>query len=330
MLPILQRCVTQLRLLIFALTLNSGILVYGVNNNISLSLHSLKKMEFHIADNYKVFNKEKNNQIENVNEVWVFGGSTSNSGFCDSKNLSWVDLLDINLRKINFSRNGVSSKYSLNVLKSELQKNDPPKAIIWANKVNELTLNSRYPNPSNSFFYFINSLKLSIKKRLVSFYFFDEITLRIFDKLKIDIRYNKKSFDKSDYISASESYFNNSRLAIKLAKLYKVENFYIVSLFNRDNLFNSERKFFNYYYSKILDLIRLEPSVKFFNTKNYIGNEHINRSQFNYKIDSSENTVKKKDIYKKPFALFCDSMHQTFEGKVITAKIISDLINGKK
>ena len=109
-----------LRLLIFALTLNSGILVYGVNNNISLSLHSLKKMEFHIADNYKVFNKEKNNQIENVNEVWVFGGSTSNSGFCDSKNLSWVDLLDINLRKINFSRNGVSSKYSLNVLKSEL------------------------------------------------------------------------------------------------------------------------------------------------------------------------------------------------------------------
>ena len=69
---------------------------------------------------------------------------------------------------------------------------------------------------------------------------------------------------------------------------------------------------FDYYYSKVLDLVQLEPSVKFLNTKNYIKNQ------------------KKTDIYKKPLALFCDSMHQTFMGKVTTAKIISDLINGKK
>ena len=81
-----------LRLLIFIFTLNSSILVYGINNNITLTLHSLKKLELHISDNYKVFNPEHKNQPYNVNQIWIFGGSTSNSGFCDSKNLSWVDL----------------------------------------------------------------------------------------------------------------------------------------------------------------------------------------------------------------------------------------------
>ena len=81
-----------LRLIIFIFTLNSSILVYGINNNITLTLHSLKKLELHISDNYKVFNPEHKNQPYNVNQIWIFGGSTSNSGFCDSKNLSWVDL----------------------------------------------------------------------------------------------------------------------------------------------------------------------------------------------------------------------------------------------
>jgi len=318
-----------LRLLIFILTLNSSIFFYGINNNISLDLHSLKKMELYISDNYKVFNKEDNHQLDNTDQVWIFGGSTSNSGFCDSKNLSWVDLLEINLKNKNFARNGENSNFSLNVLKSELQKNDPPKSIIWANKVNEINFISRAPDRKDKFIYFSNSLKLSIKNKLITFYFFDEILLRIFDKLKIDIRYNKKNLNKLDYISASENYFNNSKMAIKLAKLYKVENFYIISLFNRKNLYNSERKFYEYYYLKVLDLIKLEPFVKFIDTKKYLKNAHKDLFEKNYKISKSGNVSKLKDIYKEPSALFCDPMHQTYKGKFTTAKIISNLINGK-
>ena len=91
-----------LRLLIFIFTLNSSILIYGINNNITLTLHSLKKLELHISDDYKVFNPKHNNQQNKTDQIWIFGGSTSNSGFCDSKNLSWVDLLEVNLKKKKF------------------------------------------------------------------------------------------------------------------------------------------------------------------------------------------------------------------------------------
>ena len=321
-----------LRIIIFLFTLNSGILVYGINKNINLNLHSIKKKEFYISNNFKVFNKINNKNIKNKKQIWIFGGSTSNSGFCDSKNLSWVDLLELNLNKKNFARNGVSSNLSLNVLKSELQKNDPPKAIIWANKFNEVTFKIRNPTSIDidGFFYFTNSLKKSVKNKLVTFYFFDEIILRLFDKLKIDIRHKKSSLNKLDYISASENYFNNSKIAIKLAKLYKVENFYIISLFNRMNLHNSETQFYEYYYSKALDLIRLESFVKFINTKKYLKPEHKARFGWNWRnIKEGGGAATIKDLYKEPLALFCDPMHQTYEGKVITAKIISNFINGK-
>ena len=281
-----------LRIFIFLFTLNSGILVYGINKNINLNLHSIKKKEFYISNNFKVFNKIDDKNIKN--KIWIFGGSTSNSGFCDSKNLSWVDLLELNLNKKNFARNGVSSNFSLNVLKSELQKNDPPKAIIWANKFNEIMHISKNPGPSDAFFYFTSSLKLSIKNKLVTFYFFDEISLRLFDKLKIDIRYNKRNLNKSDYISASRNYFKNSEMAIKLAKLYKVENFYIASLFNRTNLTNSETKFYEYYYSKVLDLVRLYPFVKFLDTKKYLKPEEKERHGYNYGFDESGDLIQKK------------------------------------
>ena len=39
------------------------------------------------------------NKFNNNDEMWIFGGSTSNKGFCDSKNLSWVDLLETDLVK---------------------------------------------------------------------------------------------------------------------------------------------------------------------------------------------------------------------------------------
>ena len=292
-----------LRIFIFLFTLNSGILFYGINKNINLNLHSIKKKEFYISNNFKVFNKIDDKNIKNKKQIWIFGGSTSNKGFCDSKNLSWVDLLKINLNKKNFSKNGINSNFSLNLLKYELQKKQGPKIIIWANKVNEILHSKRTSKPKNNFFYFVNSLKLSLKQNLVAFYFFDEILIRLFDKININIRHEKIVLSENDYLLSSENFFNNSKIAIELAKLYKVEKFYIVSIFNQLNLKNSDTKFYKYYYEKVNDLIKLENFVKFINTKDYL---------------------KPSD---KKLNLFCDNMHQNYKGKVITAKIISNYIN---
>jgi len=290
-----------IRIFIFLLTFNSGILVYGINKNINLNLHSLKKKEFYISNNFKVLHKVK--KIKNKNQIWIFGGSTSNKGFCDSKNLSWVDFLDVNLNKKNFSKNGINSSFSLNLLKYELQKKESPKIIIWANKVNEILHSKRISSSKNKFDYFVNSLKLTLKENLVIFYFFDEILLRLFDKLNINIRNEKNILVEDDYLESSENFFNNTKMAIELAKLYKVKNFYIVSLFNQLNLKDNDTQFYKHYIEKVNRLLELESFVYFIDTKQYLKNDD------------------------KMLELFCDNMHQNYSGKKITAKIISDYIN---
>lgn len=294
-----------IRIIIFLLTFNTSILEYGFNKNINLNLHSIKKGEFYISDNFKIFNKIENEKIVKKKQIWIFGGSTSNKGFCDSKNLSWVDFLDVGLNKKNFSKNGVNSSFSINLLIHELQKQESPKTIIWANKVNEILHSKRTLKTNNKINYFINSLKLSFKQNFVIFYFFDEILLRIFDKININIRNEKTNLSKDDYLISAENFFNNTKKAIKLAKLHNIEKFYIVSVFNHLNLKNSETKFFNYYIEKVNKLLKEENFVNFINTKKYL----------------------KADL--KKLDLFCDPMHQKYEGKVITGKIISNFINDK-
>jgi len=303
LLPILYLFALEIiiRIFIFLLTFNSGILVYGINKNINLNLHSLKKKEFYISNNFKVLNKV--NKIKNKNQIWIFGGSTSNKGFCDSKNLSWVDFLEVNLKKKNFSKNGINSSLSLNLLKYELQKKESPKIIIWANKVNEILHSKRMSGSKNEFNYFVNSFKLTLKENLVIFYFFDEILLRFFDRLNINIRNEKNILAKDDYLESSENFFNNTKMAIELAKLYKVKNFYIVSLFNQFNLKDDDTQFYKHYIEKVNRLLELENFVYFIDTKQYLKNDD------------------------KMLELFCDNMHQNYSGKKITAKIISDYIN---
>tara|TARA_Y100000992_G_C21273261_1_gene498253 strand:+ start:3405 stop:4367 length:963 start_codon:yes stop_codon:yes gene_type:complete len=294
-----------LRVLIFLITLNSEILEYGFNKNINLSLHSIRKGEFYIVNNNDIYNTITNKKSTNKNQLWVFGGSTSNQGFCDSKNLSWVDLMETNLNKRNFSKNGINSSFSLNLLKNEFKKKEVPEIIIWANKVNEVLHIKRAENIKNNFFYFTKSLKLSLKQNILLFYFFDEFTLRLFDKMKINIRNEKISLSENDYILASKKFFDNTKLAIELANFYEVKKFYIISLFNRANMDNLDTKFYKYYIKKVNELIETYDFVKFLDTKSFLN-------------------TKEKEL-----ELFCDSMHHNYDGKVIVGKIVSNFINDK-
>ncbi len=293
------------RIIVFLFTLNSSIFFYGFDKSIILNLHSVKNREFFISNN-EIKLKEKSNLKSNSNEIWVFGGSTSNQGFCDSKSISWVDLIRTDLSKINFSKNGINSSFSLNILKNEIKKQDPPKIILWANKVNEVLHSKRSNNPKNKILYFINSIKLTLKKNLVFFYFFDEFTIRLFDKFEINIRNEKIQLDEQDYEYSAKKYLENTKEAINIAELYKVEKFFIISVFNRLNMQNLETEFYDYYLLEVKKIIENKKNIYFINTKHHL------------------RTIEKNE------SLFCDSMHHNYEGKFIIAKIISKFINGYK
>ena len=293
------------RIIVFLFTLNSSIFFYGLDKNIILNLHSIKNREFFITNN-GIKLKENSNLKSNSNEIWVFGGSTSNKGFCDSKSTSWVDLINTDLTKVNFSKNGINSSFSLNLLKNEIKNQDPPKIILWANKVNEVLHSKRSNNPKNKILYIINSIKLTLKENLVLFYFFDEFAIRLFDKFEINIRNEKIELDRQDYEYSAKKYLENTIEAINMAELYKVEKFFIISIFNRLNMQNLETKFYDYYFSEVKKIIENKKNIYFINTKNYL-----------------------KPIEKKE-SLFCDSMHHNYQGKFIIAKIISKFINGYK
>ena len=276
-----------LRLIIFLFTLNSDIMIYGINKNINIELHSIKNRELYISNDYKLHNIKKNINLNKDGEIWIFGGSTSNSGFCDSKNLSWVDFLENELKKKNFSKNGVNSGFSINVFKYQLENHQKPEIIIWANKVNEVLYAKR--NLSDTIFF--HSLKKTLKENLVTFYFFEELIVRLFDKVNINIRSEKKFLDDDDYRLSSENYYQNTLEAINLSKIYNIEKFYILSLFNKANLDNKETEFYKFYEEKVNKFVKEEEIVSYINTKNYL---------------------KLEDKQKE---LFCDVMHQNYNGK---------------
>ncbi|MAV56062.1 MAG: hypothetical protein CMI79_00805 [Candidatus Pelagibacter sp.] len=292
-----------LRVTIFLFTFNLTILVYGIDKNITLTLHSISKGEFYITDASKIINRIVGEKEHIKDQIWIFGGSTSNKGFCDSKNLSWVDYLETNLKKKNFSRNGVNSDFSLNVLRSELEKSQVPKTIIWANKVNEILHSKRNNSTNDNIIINLHSIRKSIKNYMVTFYFFDELSIRLFDKIGINLRYEKKLIQEKDLIFSSNEFFKNTKEAILLSNLNGVEKFIIVSLFNKSNLESSESRFYYYYLEKVERLLKNFNNVYFIDTKKML------------------------DINDKKLDLFCDSMHQNYSGKKLVGKIISNYLN---
>jgi capsule polysaccharide export protein KpsE/RkpR len=76
---------------------------------------------------------------------------------------------------------------------------------------------------------------------------------------------------------SAENYYENTKKAIELSKLYDVKKFYIVSIFNQLNLNNTDTEFYNYYEDKVNKIINNNNSVNFINTKKYLNSHDKNR-----------------------------------------------------
>ena len=113
----------------------------------------------------------------------------------------------------------------------------------------------RAGNPKNIFFYKVKAFKNSLKNNLVFFYFFDEILVRSFDKMGINVRQEKNKLTDEDYSQSAEIYKKNTQDAIEIAKKYNVSRFYIVSLFNKSNLNGLETTFYDYYLKRVNTLV---------------------------------------------------------------------------
>ena len=79
----------------------------------------------------------------------------------------------------------------MSILKHELKSKESPETIIWANKVNEILHAKRNYNLNDRTIYNLNSIKKPLKNLSITFYFFDEFLIRVFDKFGINLRYEK-------------------------------------------------------------------------------------------------------------------------------------------
>ena len=79
---------------------------------------------------------------------------------------------------------------------------------------------------------------------------------------------------------SSENYYQNTMEAINLSKIYNIEKFYILSLFNKANLDNKETKFFKFYEEKVNKIVTEEEIVSYINTKNYLKLEDKQKNYF--------------------------------------------------
>jgi len=290
--------------------------LYGFNKNILINVEDLSTLNFRVQNlNIKNINYKNKKYQSNKKIIWIFGGSTS-AAYC--YNGAWSDELQILLPdyKIkNFSTGGGTSGSNLNILLKNKNK-QLPKIILWTNRFNEdnvlylgnprnkLFLGANNTNyKKNNFTYFLKSFDLTLKKKLVFYFLFNDLIERIDFKIngpkghKQDIYYNE------ELKIAVKNYEINTEEAIKFSKENNID-FYIISLFGKYD--HNSNSFFT---------IPLYPVLK---------NKIVElQKRWNINFIDTENDL----ILEENVEYFCDNVHQTPIGNKLTAKIIFENIN---
>ncbi len=311
------------RIFVSLITQKFDIFSYGFNKRVELQIRKLSKFDFEIVNN-DIFEKKKKlnfKKEKNFENIWVFGGSTSDVACRSQNDTSWPNELNNENYKItSFAKSGTNTDFALNSLISKIDSGKITENILWANFANEtdviffgfkknpqLSSKQDQTYKINKFKYFIKSLNKSLKNYSVSFYILDDFYIRLMYKLNLSNKiYNlNKTLSFDDIKISAQNYYLNTKRAIELADKYNIK-FFIVTLFDK---------------SDIIENKTLTNKEKvFFDTILKIIDEHKNVNWINLKRNQKIKTL--PDINK----VFCDNIHFTKYGNILVSELIKNYL----
>ena len=351
------------RTVIFLITKNKVIFEYGFNKTILFKIKDLSKLDFIIISEKK--EKAENNQklLNSSKEkltIWAFGGSTTegHEPRCGQDTSSWVEelsKLNENILTVNFGKAGNNTSFAVNALHKQAVKKEfkhtvgfnvsieklkhfylydfntgKPDIILWAGKHNE---QSNYTHVNKSFnkknyIKFIQRLDYTFKINSLFYFLLNDTFERVSYKIlgsKSDINQTRKpnenTSDTKNLELSKQIYKNNTIKAIEFAKYFDID-FHIISLFGRygygmlrENYGSTSDSFYHVkfydYWFETAEKISKQQNVYFFKTEEVA-------------LATIRANNKKKSTNRKVF--FCDAVHQTLEGNILTASIINDYL----
>lgn len=337
------------RALVFFVTKNNVIFKYGFNKTIIFKVEDLSELEFILFSKKKESTKSKKKTLIKPKTklvIWVFGGSTTegNTPACGHETSNWPNelaQLNENLLVVNFGNSGKSTldangfliralnewtKTSKNLKDSEKGK---PDIILWANKINEWNNfedKNRILSKNNSI-KFLKKIDLTLKLNSLFYFLFNDIVERINYKLlghnpSRNLKNTPETLNISTKLEMSARIYEERTVrAINYAKNFDID-FHIISLFGRygygrlrgnygstsDSFYHV--KFYDYWF-ETAEKISKQQNVYFFKTEEVA-------------LATIRANNKKKSTNRKVF--FCDEVHQTLGGNILTASIINDYL----
>ena len=260
------------------------------------------------ANNSKKFKKTKKNYNKSERiDIWTFGGSTTEGDEpkCGHYTSSWPDELS-NLNKSiivkNFGKKGNSTNYAIDILYDQNLK-EKPDIILWAGKYND---QFNIQQIDRSKLKLMKRIDYTLKLNSVFYFLLNDLIERITFKIigYTDYVWFNEQIESLNYEKIIKKYEQNTLNAINFAKNYDID-FHIISLFGIESpgkILHIE--FYDYWFNSAEKLSE-EYGVFYFKTE-----EEASKILKNYKNEK----------------LFCDQIHQTLKGNILTASIINDYL----
>ena len=249
--------------------------------------------------------------------------------------------LNENISVVNFGNSGKSTldaggflikalnEWAITSKNLDDSEREKPDIILWANKYNEWNNfedKNKILSKKNSI-KFLQKLSLTLKLNSLFCFLFNDILERINYKLlghnpNKYLKISPETFKSSAKLEMSAQIYERRTVrAINYAKNYDID-FHIISLFGRygygrwyENYGSASDSFYHVkfydYWFETAEKISKQQNVYFFKTEEVA-------------LATIRANNKKKSPNRKVF--FCDEMHQTLEGNILTASIINDYL----
>lgn len=312
------------RIFVLTITKDPKTFIYGFNKDIKINIFHLRKLDIKLTDLYlinqvslKNKSKYKKKSMDENFKIWAFGGSTTAGNICGKNSSSWpteLSKLNNNVKIYNFGSGGIDSEKSLQKFRQAIITESIPREVWWAHKFNEInviyqglksnkdTINYVFTDQSKKklklFFLKVDN---TFKKNFLSYKILENIILSSARKIIMNVKKEHININltNADFEYASYNYKVNTLEAIKLSKKNNINKFTIISLPAR---LEYEKKmkdlFFVHYYERVKEIIKDE----------YVNFVDISMDP-NFIYDEKN--------------IFCDSIHKTYKGNLITAKMLS-------